>query len=123
MPLDASALEAYLTLLETADATIDRATARAFATALDTLATFAQSIEHRQSGHMAESTYRLGPFAVGDGSLEGSIATAAPYGVFEIAHGGTHDWPGRTLTEDARVLDALQAETGRIVATILGGGG
>lgn len=123
MSVDASALERYLALLETADARIDAQTAARLRQTLERLTQAAQAIEHRQSGHMADSTTFLGPFPAGQGTLEGQVLSGAFYTVFEVALGGDHDWPARTLAAETAELDALQEDTGRIVAAILGGGG
>jgi len=122
MSVDAAELERYLALLESADETIDRESAAALARTQQTLADYAQSIAHRQSGHMAETIHGLGPFAIGGGILESQISSAASYTLLELDKGGTHDWASRTLGERADALDALQEETGRIVATAIGGG-
>lgn len=121
MSLDASQIEAYAALLQTADAAIDRDAAVAFRRALDTLRQFAQGIEHRKTGNMAESTYTLGPFPAETGVLEGSIQSAAPYTVYEVERGGDHDWMSRTISEGGSILDALADETGRIVAAAVMG--
>ena len=121
MSVDASDLERYLALLETADETIDRQTAARFRQTLKTLTDYAQSIEHRKSGDMADSTTFLGPFASGDGTLEGHILSGAFYTVFELAHGGEHDWASRTIEEQSAVLDQLQEDTGHIVVAAVGG--
>lgn len=123
MSVDATALERYLALLETADDQIDRASAAELRRAAEALAEYAQSIAHRQSGLMADSIHTLGPFAVGQGTLESHIESGAWYTPFELMHGGDHDWATRTLDEQTALLDRLQAATGRIVATIMGGGG
>ena len=123
MSIDASDLERYLAQLATADETIDRATAARFRQTLEQLTAYAQAIEHRASGDMAESTTFLGPFAGGDGTLEGQILSGAFYTIFELAHGGEHDWASRTLHERADLLDQLQEDTGRIVAAAIGGQG
>jgi hypothetical protein len=72
---------------------------------------------------MAETIHALGPFALGGGVLESQISSAAPYTHFELALGDDHDWASRTLSEQAALLDQLQDESGRIVATALGGQG
>lgn len=120
MSLDAGDLERYLTLLETADDAIDRDTAAALRRVQEQLAAYAAGIAHRDSGDMADSIHALGPFPLGNGMLESQISSAAPYTVFELARGGDHDWAGRTLEEQAAVLDALQDETGRVVAAAIG---
>jgi len=122
MSVDATDLERYLALLESADETIDRQSAAALARAQQALAAYAQSIAHRQSGHMADTIHPLGPFAIGGGVLESQISSAASYTLAELEKGGAHDWASRTLSERAELLDALQDETGRIVATAIGGG-
>jgi len=121
MTVDAADLERYLALLHTADDTIDRQAAAALRRTQDTLATYAASIAHRQSGHMAETIHGIGPFATG-GVLESQISSAASYTLAELDKGGAHDWAGRTLQDQAAALDALADETGRIVAAAIGGG-
>lgn len=120
MSVDASALERYLTLLESADETIDRETALALKQTVDALVAYAQSIEHRKTGNMADSTHQLGPFASGGGILTSTIQSAASYADIVAARGGDYDWPGRTLEDQARLLDELQERTGRIVASAIG---
>ncbi len=116
MSVDASQLERYLDLLTTADAQIDRETARALKRVTDTLKEYARGIEHVKTGAMRDSTYSLGPFAAGGGILESTIASAAPHTIYEINRGGDHDWMDRTIIEQSGVLDALADECGRIVA-------
>jgi hypothetical protein len=120
MSIDTTDLKRYLALLETADAQIDRETAARFRATLEQLAAYARSIEHRRSGGMAESTVLLGPFPLGSGMLEGQILSGAFYTIFELAHGGEHDWASRTLDEQAALLEQLEQDTGRIVATAIG---
>jgi hypothetical protein len=120
MSVDARELEQYLRLLETADDTIDRETALALKQTVDALVTYAQSIEHRKSGNMADSTHQLGPFASGGGILTSTIQSAASYADIVAARGGDYDWPGRTLEDQASLLDQLQARAGRIVAASVG---
>lgn len=122
MSVDASDLERYLALLQTADETIDQQSAAALARTQQTLSDYAQSIAHRQSGQMANTIHPLGPFAVGGGVLESQIASAASYTLAELDKGGQHDWASRTLVEQSAELDKLQEEAGRIVATAVGGG-
>lgn len=122
MSVDATDLDRYLTLLESADATIDRQSAAALRRTQEALAAHAASIAHRQSGHMADTIHPLGPFATGGGVLESQISSAASYTLIELDKGGEHDWASRTLTEQAAELDALQDETGRIVAAAIGVG-
>jgi hypothetical protein len=122
MSVDASDLERYLRLLETADETIDQQSAAALRRTQEALAEYAQSIAHRQSGQMADTIHPLGPFAIGAGVLESQISSAASYTLLELEKGGDHDWASRTLAEQSAELDALQDETGRIVATAIGGG-
>jgi hypothetical protein len=118
--VDVSALERYLALLETADDTIDREGALALKQTVDQLSEYAQSIEHRKSGNMADSTHQLGPFASGGGILTSTIQSAASYADIVAARGGDYDWPGRTLSDQASLLDQLQARAGRIVAASVG---
>jgi hypothetical protein len=122
MSVNAQDLERYLALLETADAEIDRESARALAKTQRTLAEYTAGIAHRQSGHMADTIHPLGPFAIGGGVLESQISSAASYTLVELDKGGEHDWASRTLQDQAAELDKLQEETGRIVATAIGVG-
>jgi hypothetical protein len=121
MSVDIGDLNRYLTLLESADDTIDRETAQALKQTVDALVTYAQSIEHRKSGNMADSTHQLGPFPLGGGVIESTIQSAASYADIVAAKGGDYDWPGRTIEDEASVLDALQERVGRIVAASVGG--
>lgn len=121
MSIDIGDLARYLTLLESADAQIDRESAAALRRTQEALVDYAQSIAHRKSGDMAESIHALGPFAIGGGILESQIASAAHYTSFELALGDDHDWASRTLAEQAALLNELQEQTGRIVAAAIGG--
>jgi len=118
--VDNRQLEAYLRLLETADATINRNNALALKETTDEIVTLAQGIEHRQSGFMALSTHQLGPFALGGGILESQISSAASYVDLEIAKGGDHDWPQRTIDSAQSRLASLGNKTETIVAAALG---
>ncbi len=121
MSIDRAGVERYLALLETADERIDRESVAALARTQQTLAEYAASIGHRQSGDMADSIHALGPFALGGGILESQIASPVPYVDLELAHGGNHDWASRTLRDQAAVLEQLQEQTGRIVVAAIGG--
>ena len=118
--VDTSQLEAYLRLLETADATINRNAAAALKEAVDDIVELAQSFEHKQSGFMAASTHQLGPFALGGGVLESQIVSAASYVDLEVAKGGDHDWPTLTLKSAESRLASLGDKTGTIVTAALG---
>ncbi len=65
MSVNAADLERYLALLETADSQIDRESAAALARTQGTLAEYAASIAHRESGTMADTIHPLGPFPAG----------------------------------------------------------
>ena len=121
MSVDVGDLERYLTLLESADDTIDRDTAAALKATVDQLVEYAQSIEHRKTGNMADSTHQLGPFASGGGILTSTIQSAASYADMVAARGGDYDWPGRTIADQAALLDQLQSRAGRIVTAAVGG--
>lgn len=120
MSVDARELEAYLRLLETADATINRDNAAALKDTTDQLVETAQDVAHKVSGFMALSIHQLGPFALGGGILESQISSAASYTDIELSKGGDHDWAQRTLDANAAQLDALGAKTETIVAAALG---
>jgi hypothetical protein len=114
-------LDSYIRLLQSADAQIDHDAARLLAEASDDLRDYAKSIMHRQTGNMAGSTYRLGPFPQGAGVLEARIESGAWYAGEEAAKGGTHDWPSRTIAEQqARILQ-LELELGNAVVAALTG--
>src|SRR3954470_6331621 len=116
-------LQAYIRLLQTADEQIDRQSAALLTEAADDLRDYAKSIMHRQTGNMAGSTYRLGPFPQGAGVLEARVESGAWYAGEEAAKGGTHDWPSRTIAEQqARILQ-LELELGNAVIAILTGAG
>jgi hypothetical protein len=121
MSVDAKDLERYLALLESADATINRDSAAALKNTVDQLVDYAQSIEARKSGHMADSTHQLGPFASGGGILTSTIQSAASYADIVAARGGDYDWPNRTLSDQAALLEQLQERTEHIVAAAVGG--
>lgn len=118
--VDARELEAYLRLLQTADATINRNNALALKETVDGMVELAQSIEHRQSGFMALSTHQLGPFALGGGVLESQISSAASYVELETDKGGEHDWPQRTIDSSESRLAALGHRTETIVSAAIG---
>lgn len=114
-------LDDYIRLLQTADEQIDREDARLLTEATDDLRAYAQSIAHRQTGAMADSMHRLGPFPVGSGLLEARVESGAWYADEEVAKGGTHDWASRTIDEqDARILQ-LELELGNTAVAILTG--
>lgn len=115
-------LTQYAALLETSDARIDRESAVLLAQAADDLATYAQSIAHKQSGRMAGSIHRLGPFPVGDGALEATIQSGAWYAEEEVKKGGEHDWATRTIEEQAARLQQLADAVGGAVVRALTGG-
>ena len=123
MSVDTSQLEAYLALLQTADARIDRDVARELKKAVDNdFIPLAQGLAHKQSGFMAASIHQLGPFAPGGGILESQISSAASYVENEIGKGGDHDWAQRTVDNATSPLDQLATRVGLIVATKIAGG-
>lgn len=114
-------LQAYIALLQSADAALNAKNAQLLIEAADDLRAYAQSIEHRRSGTMADSTIRYGPFSIGAGALEARIESGASYAEQEVARGGTHDWASRTITEqDARILQ-LQLEVEHALVSVLTG--
>lgn len=116
-------LDDFLKLLETAEPAIDADAARQLLTTLDdVLLPYAQSIAHKQSGNMAGSMYRLGPFPTGDGAVEGRIESGAWYADLEVERGETHDWATRTLDEQAGAIDALNESIADRAVVILTGG-
>jgi hypothetical protein len=121
MSVDSSALERYLALLESADSTISRDSALALKNTVDQLTAYAQSIEHRKSGHMADTTHQLGPFATGGGILTSTIQSAASYADIVASKGGDYDWPNRTLSDQASLLEQLSQTEEKIVAAAVGG--
>jgi hypothetical protein len=114
-------LAEYLARLETADATITKENAALLLQTVDDLVVYAQSIEHRVSGNMAESTHRLGPFASGGGVLEARIESGAWYAPEEVAKGGTHDWPTRTIEEQAARIQQFARDVEGAVVRVLTG--
>lgn len=115
-------LDDYITLLQTADATIDAANARLLVEAIEDLKTYAQSIGHRRSGQMDDTMYRLGPFPVAAGVIEASFQSGANYAELEVARGGQHDWATRTIQEqDARILQLELEVTNAVVRALTGG--
>jgi hypothetical protein len=117
-------LEEFLRLLETAEPAINAEAARQLLTTLDdVLLPYAQAIAHRQSGNMAESMHRLGPFPTGDGAVEGRIESGAWYADLEVARGGDHDWVTRTLDEQSGAIDTLSAAIADRAVVVLTGGG
>lgn len=115
-------LPEFLALLETAGDRIDRATAALLTECADDLTAYARSIEHVQSGNMQGSTTRLGPFPAGDG-LECQIVSGAWYAGREVARGGAHDWPARTIAESqARILQLELEAAGAVVKALTGRG-
>jgi hypothetical protein len=116
-------LQAYIRLLQTADAQIDRESAALLVEATEDIKTYAKSIMHRQTGNMIESTYSLGPFPIGEGALETQIASGAWYAEEEVARGGDHDWVTRTIDEQQARIAQLEADLAAAAASILTGGG
>jgi hypothetical protein len=114
-------LDSYIRLLQSADAQIDRESARLLTEATDDLRDYAAQIGHKQTGAMTGSMHRLGPFPLGAGVLEARVESGAWYAGEEAAKGGTHDWPGRTIAEQqARILQ-LELELGNAVVAALTG--
>src|SRR4051794_21968449 len=121
MGVDIGNLEAYLDLLESADETINRENARLLKTAADDLTEYAQSIEFRQSGNMADSTHPLGPFASGGGILTSTIQSAASYADMVAQFDEAHDWPARTVADQQARLDQLQNDAADVVVRAVSG--
>lgn len=114
-------LQAYIALLQSADAALNAKNAVLLAEATDDLKAAAAAIGHRRSGQMDDSMYRLGPFPIGDGAYEATIQSGADYAEQEVARGGTHDWATRTIVEqDARILQ-LQLEVEQALVSVLTG--
>lgn len=112
----------YIALLQTADAQLNRESAVLFTVASDAVKEYTQSIMHRVSGHMADSTHRLGPFPVGDGALESTIQSGAWYAQEEVDRGGDHDWATRGLADQAATLQQLADTVAERASLILTGG-
>ena len=120
--VEAIDLNAYIALLQTADAQIDAENARLLIDATEDIRAYVQSIMHKRSGNMAESTARYGPFPIGQGALETQILSGAFYAEDEVVKGGTHDWATRGIAEQqARILQ-LELESANAAASILTGG-
>lgn len=114
-------LDDYIALLTAADDRLNAANVRLLTEAADDLRTYAQQIEHRQTGAMAASTVRYGPFPIGSGILEARIESGASYAEAEVSKGGSHDWATRTIDEnDARILQ-LQLEVEQALIAALTG--
>ena len=112
-------LDAYIALLQSADDRIDAANARLLTEAIDDLRQYGQTIAHKQTGAMAASMHRLGPFSVGQGILEAHFESGAWYAEEEVGRGGDHDWASRTIAEqDARILQ-LELELETALVTVL----
>ena len=115
-------LNAYIRLLQGLDANLRATNVALLTEATEDLRAYAQSIEHRQTGNMATSTHRLGPFPVGEGILEAKVISGADYAGLEVGRGGTHDWVSRTIAErDGRILQ-LQLEVEQALISALTGG-
>lgn len=115
-------LQAYIALLESSIAVMDRQNAILFTQAADDYRAFAQSIGHVQTGNMVASMHRLGPFPMGQGALEATIESGAWYAGAEASRGGTHDWPTRTVDEYSARLDELAAAIESATVRALVGG-
>lgn len=115
-------LDDYIRLLQTADVTIDAKNVALLTEAVDDLMAYAQSIGHRRSGNMDDTMYRLGPFPVAEGTIEGQFQSGVPYAEEEVARGGSHDWATRTIEEQAERIDQLRREVENAVVTVLTGG-
>lgn len=115
-------LDAYIALLQTADARIDRDNAIIMIDAAEDLADYAREIAHWQTGAMATSIHRLGPFPIGEGALELHIESGVDYADDEVSKGGAHDWASRTVSEQQARIDALaEAIENATVNVLLGG--
>ena len=114
-------LDDYLRLLQTADDTINQDAARLLTETTDAIMQYTQSIMHRQTGNMADTTYRLGPFPVGVGAIETTIQSGAWYAGDEAGRGGDHDWVTRTLTETTALQQQLADALAERVAQLLTG--
>jgi len=112
-------IQAYIALLQSADAALNARNATLLTEASDDLRAYAQSIEHRRSGQMADSTIRYGPFPIGQGGFESRIESGADYAEQEVARGGTHDWATRTIDEEAARIDQLRREVENALVSVL----
>lgn len=89
---------------------------------LVTLRNYASSIAHRRSGRLATGLYVDGPVRR-VGIVEGAILASVPYAEFEVAHGVGHDYAGRTLSEQASVIQQWADAMGVAIVKQIGGMG
>ncbi len=112
-------LDEWIARLRTADETIDANNAKLLTEATDDLVTFAQEyVEHEITGNMIESTHRFGPYPNGRGIVEARIESGASYAGIEAARGGSHDWPARTVAEDAARITKLRDDVAGLHSSV-----
>lgn len=122
LEIDARGLEQLQQRIATAPARIERRMQGRTVRAMRTLLGIARATAHRKSGRLVDSLTIAGPFPIGVGSLEMRVETNVPYAIFEVAQGGAHDYPARTLEQGQSVINDLARDLALIVIEETGAG-
>ena len=119
---DATGLRAKQAALVQAPSRIERRIAGRSITATRALMAVARAVVHVQSGGLRDSLYIDGPNPIGDGSIEVAVRSPLGYAGLEVAKGGEHDYPSRTLEAGNSILDDLARGLELIVIEETGAG-
>lgn len=122
LEIDASALRAVQQQISTAPARIERRVNGRSVTAIRALLNIARRVVHVQSHRLQNSLYIDGPFPTATGTLEAAVKSPLSYADSEVAHGGEHDYPARTIQQAQGELDELARDLELIVIEETGAG-
>ena len=77
---------------------------------------------HVVTGRLQQGLAVQGPFNVARGTLEARVAAPnVPYAAIEAAKGDTHDYPTRTLTVGAGIIDQAADDMERAILAVMEG--
>lgn len=87
---------------------------------LEQLRAYARRIAHRRSGRLGSGLAIDGPVRK-SGGVEGAIVANVVYADSEVARGGLHDYAGRTLEEQAGLIQQWADGIGVEIVKQIGG--
>jgi hypothetical protein len=85
------------------------------------LLSIARSVVHVQTGRLRDSLHVQGPFDIGTGALEVSIASSVPYAGAEIARGADHDYASLTIQGGQSVIDQTAEDMEMAIIAVMEG--
>ena len=85
------------------------------------LLSIARSVVHVQTGRLRDSLHIQGPFDIGTGALEISIASNVPYAAHEAGKGGEHDYPALALQGGQSIIDQAAEDMELAIIAVMEG--